>query len=344
MIQTHVFNAWVRPDAKVGWAWSYFKVSGGAPAPMFCFLAGVSLALALRSAGRAGLTPTAALVKALRRALWLLGVAVALRLWFFVAGGARHPIVIAQFDVLNCMAVSLAMAAALGAWRARVRWNVAPLAGGIALSFAAPFIAAAWPQAWRETIPFAYVLGNRPISRFPLVPWAAFTLVGVGAGTLWSSGQDALRARRIMLASAAGGLALAGLGLLLWRPSRAFVAATELWATGPAFFIVRLGLLVALCAVAALLVRPSPRWSWMRQLGTTSLFVYCVHLELVYGKLGRPLRDRLTLPQTFAVFALLTALMLAASIAKNRISERWRAQRDLHATGSRPHAHPGGKP
>jgi hypothetical protein len=44
-------------------------------------------------------------------------------------------------------------------------------------------------------------------------------------------------------------------------------------------------------------------------LGVGSLFVYFVHVELVYGWIANPLKGRLTLEQTALAFALLVAVM-----------------------------------
>jgi len=326
MIQTHVFNAWPAADAKIGVAWQYFNLSGGAPAALFLFLAGVSLGLLLRGAERAGLSLGGGLVKALRRAGWLLGVAFLLRLWFYLAGGARRPDMLLRVDILNCMAVSLALAALVGFRAARGRWNLAPAALGLTIALASPLVAAAWPEAWGQSMPFAYVYGDRPLSVFPLFPWAAFTLVGLTAGTLWTSSREPAVLARIMGGTALVGALLTALGFALWRPQHAWFDHLEAWRTGPAYFLLRVGLLLLACAAtwaAHRKARPGT-WSWVRQLGTTSLFVYWVHLELVYGKLARPLMGRLTLGQSFAAFAVLTAAMVLASVGKTRFTS-WRA-------------------
>jgi uncharacterized membrane protein len=324
MIQTHVFNAWPAAHAKVGAAWQYFNLSGGAPAPLFLFLAGVSLALLLRGAERSGLTLGGGLVKALRRAGWLLGVAFLLRLWFYLAGGARHPEMLLRVDILNCMAVSLALAALVGFRAARGRWNLAPAALGLAVSLTSPIVATHWPAAWGQVVPHAYVYGDRPISVFPIFPWAAFTLVGLSAGTLWTSTREPAALARLMGATTLLGAALVILGWVSWRPQQAIFGHLEAWRTGPAYFLLRVGLLLITCAaVWAAHVRARPgTWSWVRQLGTTSLFVYWVHLELVYGQLARPLSARLDLGASFAGFVVLTVLMVLVSVGKTKFTSR----------------------
>ena len=59
-------------------------------------------------------------------------------------------------------------------------------------------------------------------------------------------------------------------------------------------------------------------WSWVRQLGTTSLLVYWVHVELVYGRWLWMWKENLDLGQAAAVAVAVTLAMLLLSIAKTR--------------------------
>src|SRR5947207_2410846 len=45
MIQAHGFDAWLLPEAKVGWGYWLVRHMSGLPSRMFLFLAGVSAAL-----------------------------------------------------------------------------------------------------------------------------------------------------------------------------------------------------------------------------------------------------------------------------------------------------------
>jgi fucose 4-O-acetylase-like acetyltransferase len=62
-------------------------------------------------------------------------------------------------------------------------------------------------------------------------------------------------------------------------------------------------------------------WSWVRQLGTTSLLVYWVHVEMVYGRGLFFLKNRLTDIQTAVAAVLAILLMLAISVIKTRWAE-----------------------
>jgi hypothetical protein len=61
----------------------------------------------------------------------------------------------------------------------------------------------------------------------------------------------------------------------------------------------------------------------LRQLGRTSLFIYWIHVEMVYGLISRPLHKALTLGQALAALALFALFMLACSIVKDRVVARF---------------------
>jgi fucose 4-O-acetylase-like acetyltransferase len=62
-------------------------------------------------------------------------------------------------------------------------------------------------------------------------------------------------------------------------------------------------------------------WSWVRQFGTTSLLVYWVHIELVYGRELFFLKGHLNEAQTLVAAVCLILLMLALSVIKTRWTE-----------------------
>ncbi len=80
---------------------------------------------------------------------------------------------------------------------------------------------------------------------------------------------------------------------------------SEFWLNSPAQVLTKQGVTFLLLAGAFLWTRYGSKggWSWVRQLGITSLLVYWVHIELVYGRWLWFFKNGLTVPQ-----AMLTAL------------------------------------
>ena len=64
------------------------------------------------------------------------------------------------------------------------------------------------------------------------------------------------------------------------------------------------------------------RFSPLQQMGRTSLFIYWIHIELIYGLMVRPLHKSLTLGQAWLGVVVFCLLMLLLSLLKDRFADR----------------------
>ncbi len=113
---------------------------------------------------------------------------------------------------------------------------------------------------------------------------------------------------------------------------------SQFWTTSPTFFFIRVGIMVAAIAVAYLWqLRPggTTKWSPMQQLGRTSLFIYWIHVEMVYGLISLPLHKRLSWTQSWIALALFSLFMLGCSILKDRWVESRERRQEVQETGGR---------
>jgi hypothetical protein len=94
-------------------------------------------------------------------------------------------------------------------------------------------------------------------------------------------------------------------------------AQSEFWLNSPALVACKLGIALLLGAFAYLWCEYLAKggWSWVRQLGTTSLLVYWVHVDLEYGPWFAKYRQHLTVPEVLGSAALMIAAMLGLSVA-----------------------------
>ena len=76
------------------------------------------------------------------------------------------------------------------------------------------------------------------------------------------------------------------------------------------------------------------KWSPLRQMGRSSLFIYWIHVEMVYGLISLPLHNALTLPQSLLLFVVFSGFMLGCSIAKDRVVTWWHERRVRGASRS----------
>ena len=124
---------------------------------------------------------------------------------------------------------------------------------------------------------------------FPLFPWSAFGFAGLAVGFFLFSDMAKRKETLTFFAIGSAGIAACAISLLLdGAPFRLYPAAIyDYWHTSPNFFLMRCGILL----VILFLVYAWCRWglglrgfSPIIQLGNTSLLVYWVHIEFVYGR------------------------------------------------------------
>jgi fucose 4-O-acetylase-like acetyltransferase len=80
---------------------------------------------------------------------------------------------------------------------------------------------------------------------------------------------------------------------------------------------------MALWAFLTVRIFGSKSFSPMRQLGQTSLLVYWVHVELVYGLLFGRLHHRLSMTGATVGLVLMTGAMLLLSVLRTRYWRGW---------------------
>ncbi len=329
MVEWHTYDAW-RADAVAAGGWhDAVATVGGFAAPSFLYMAGMSQLLADAAAERKGAAPRARRRHAVRRALWLLGVAYAFRLVeYLLGGGYRVPggwQAILRVDVLNVIAVSLLAAAVLTAGRSARSQTLLAAAAACAVACLAPVVAG-WDHPESRLLDYLYAADPRR-GIFDLLPWAAFVLAGVALGRL------AGRPPRPALWIGIGVALFAG----AWAAERLppLYAHQDFWRTSPLWFSMRLGMVVATSGLLQLLPAAADRWlSWLRTLGRHSLLGYFLSVELPYGALSSPLHRRLSLPA--AALGVLAMIALTWAVAAG--TDRWRARRSTRRPDAAPPA------
>jgi uncharacterized membrane protein len=168
----------------------------------------------------------------------------------------------------------------------------------------------------------AYLRPRPGLTNFTLFPWAAFFTAGCVAGA-WLEDRQPSDDRPLMRWVTVAGLALAagGYGASFLPP---IYSETSFWTSSPTFFFLRLGVLLILVA-AAYHLSLFWRWEALQQFGRASLFVYWIHVELVYGVLSAPIHRRLAFPVAVAAFVAFTAAMFGLVRFRDSI-QRWRGR------------------
>ena len=323
MIEAHTLDSWTRLADRQLPAYRWAIVVAGFGAPLFLFLAGVALVLAAGSRERRGMPPTEAAGAAVRRGLWIFGLAFLFRLQSFLISGGRFPEALLKVDILNVMGVSMMVGGAAlfpsPAPLARAVWFCALTAS------AAMFTPLVRGSTLLAALPDPVEGYLRPVTgytSFALFPWAGFLTAGCAAG-VW---LDALRTGD---AERRGNLALGSVGcataLLAYAASflPPIYANSSFWTSSPTFFFIRLGVLLIMLAFACEAARV---WQAgpLQELGRASLFVYWIHVELVYGVFSAPIHRRLPFLLALVAYVMFAAAMYWAVRVKTRLSARGR--------------------
>jgi uncharacterized membrane protein len=302
-------------------------VLAGFAAPIFLFLAGLSLMLAIGARQSKGASDEEAAAAARRRGWQILAFAFLFRLQSWVLGNGTAPVSsMLKVDILNIMGLAMVACALLWAGGRDRRSRAALLfAGTIVFAMATPLVRS---TPWLNGLPDPIESYLRPLygrGTFALFPWAGFVLAGAGVGVMLDAMRTADAERRALSWIAGSGVLLAATGYAAsFLPP--IYPDTQFWTSSPTFFFLRLGLLMTFVAAAYLWDKrpwaaPAGRWSPLVELGKASLFVYWVHVELAYGVASRSFHKRFSLQEMFLAYAMFAALMLALTILKRELSK-----------------------
>jgi uncharacterized membrane protein len=327
MIEAHTLDAWTRLTDRHNAVYNWAMIIAGFAAPSFLFLAGVSLALAAGSRLRRGKTAEEATALARRRGLQIFGLAFLFRLQSWMISGGDPTQALLKVDILNVM--GLAMLAAAVLWGlGRERWDRVAwmIAGTVVIAMLTPIVRST-PLLAPLPDPIEWYI--RPIpgrGTFTLFPWAGFLLAGGAIGIVLEAARTPSDEQRVNVMFAAIGAVVAVAGYAAsFLP--AIYAQTSFWTTSPTFFFLRLGILVAALPLA---YAWSAIWSGrsvMQEFGRASLFVYWIHVELVYGVLSGPVHKHLTLNQALIAYVLFSVAMFGAAKMKDRVVDWWNTGR-----------------
>jgi uncharacterized membrane protein len=316
MFQTHCYNSWLSPDAKRSGLYAWSQLGGTLPAPLFIFLAGISFALVTEKLRDRGTERSAIAKQTILRGAEIFGLGILFRVQEFVLGIGVAPWTdLFRVDVLNILGISMMLMGVL-CWltgtrsyavtlaeptRARIvarmrGWSIA------AAVVAATAVAMATPLIWNrrfERLPWeiaTYFNGVHTFHApqpwlFPMFPWIAFAFAGLAVGFFLFSNFAKQRQTAALLTLGGAGVVACLLAMAFdLGPIQLYdVGIYDYWHTSPNFLLMRCGILL----IILFLCFAWCRWGFGERgfsplilLGQTSLLVYWVHIEFVYGRLS----------------------------------------------------------
>jgi uncharacterized membrane protein len=339
MFQTHCYNSWLAPDARNSALYAWSQLGGTLPAPLFLFLAGVSSALVTEKLREKGTSRNAIAKTAILRGAEIYGLGLLFRVQEFALGHHWVPWTdLFRVDILNILGLSMMLMGVLcwlTASPAGVSSRERGIAGGLA---AAAAVALITPLLWAhrfDWLPWpleSYLNGVHVFDRpqpwlFPLFPWSAFAFAGLAVGFFLFSGFAKRNEVFAFAAIGGAGLLACALSMLLdAAPLRLYAPATyDYWHTSPNFFLMRCGVLLMILFFTYAWCRwglAQKGFSPIIQLGTTSLLVYWVHIEFVYGRFSILPKGRCSMGKATAGLLAIFLGVLALSVLRTRWKKR----------------------
>ncbi|HKV24423.1 MAG TPA: heparan-alpha-glucosaminide N-acetyltransferase domain-containing protein [Candidatus Acidoferrum sp.] len=355
MFQTHCYDSWLSPTARKSAVFTWSQLGGTLPAPLFLFLCGISFALVTERLREKGVPIGQVARTTIRRGAEILGLGLLFRLQEFLLGYRWSPWTdLLRVDILNILGLSMILMGIL-CWLSAAResqtrqqdsaWlRAATRNRGIAVGIgAALLVALCTPLIWTthrlSVLPWfiesylngVHTLGVPQPWLFPLFPWSAFAFVGLAAGFFLFT--DFAKRREAAAFGVLGGLGIIGclLSLAFDHSSARLYSSYDYWHTSPNFFLMRCGILLIILMVLYAWCRwgfAQAGFSPMLQLGKTSLLVYWVHIEFVYGRFSiLPKRQSTVLEASIGLLAIIVAMVFLSILRTSWKKRRARAEK-----------------
>jgi len=322
MLQGHAYDSFTRPDLRDTGPFVLSQFVGGMPPAIFLFLTGLTLAFLMHSRERQGLPAPQRVLAALRRSGYLMTIAVLFRVQLWLFAIPNNPWTdIFKVDILNAMAIAVAVLSPMAAFTTRERARLCAILG-LLIAAASPLLSQmSWPGV--PVIIKSYLAPD--LQSFGFFPWASFLAFGVSAGSILKLTRTDQTDRLIQWGALLGVVLVVG-GRYFSEIPYSLYSKSDFWLDSPSMVLIKLGVILLLLALAFLWTRyvAPEKWSWVAQFGTTSLLVYWVHIELIYGKWFWYWKENLTIPQATVSAVLLVLFMLGLSVVKTN----WKSWRE----------------
>jgi len=348
MFQTHCYDSWLSSEARKSAVLVWSQLLGTLPAPLFIFLSGISFALVTERLRAKGATREEIAKTTIRRGAEIFALGLLFRIQEYALGYRWSPWTdLFRVDVLNILGLSMMLMGVLcwlsadhrptsasalpqSARTSRIRAIFASLLAATAVALATPLL---WTTHRPRHLPWplesyingVHVFGNPQPWLFPVFPWSAFAFVGLAVGFFLFTNIAKCYEGLIFVVLGGTGILACFLSLKLDASPIELYSSYDYWHTSPNFFLMRCGILL----IVLFCVYAWCRWGLAQlgfspiiQLGKTSLLVYWVHIEFVYGRLSILPKHQSTVRAASAGLAIIFLAMLLLSLVRTNWKNR----------------------
>ncbi|MBA4312102.1 MAG: hypothetical protein C0417_05690 [Chlorobiaceae bacterium] len=336
MLEGHVLRAFLPASLQREPLFQLHEFFHGLSAPAFLFGAGLTFVISTRKRWEAYHHWDPPLAKRLRRFLLVILLGLALHLPYFsfrkvmLELSSPEVLQLFQFDVLHCIGIGLlSLHGLIFFFKHESRFYSLVITTIFVVCFTTPFV---WDLDFLKYIPpaFAQMFNGNHGSPFPLFPYVGFLYAGVIVSWEFLVAVEHNREGKFMYWLAVLGMIFIIAGFLFDMIPWHLYATYNYWFTSPNYFLIRLGSLMAIIAgfwyLSRAIKQPKKIFT---VLGIESLFVYVLHLLVLYGSSMNPQLNmqvvfglNRSFIETIGLFAGLFFLMLSSALLWNYLKRK----------------------
>ncbi len=339
MFQTHCYDSWLSTEARKSPVLIWSRLLGTFPAPLFIFLAGLSFALVTERLREKGIDRRVIAKQTILRGAEVLGFGFLFRIQEYALAFGYAPWTdLFRVDVLNILGISMMSMGVLCYFTSAETVAVARNRTIVVSLLAAAVVSMVTPPLWTtfrpKFLPWqlesyvngVHIFGAPQPWLFPFFPWAAFAFAGLAVGFLLFT--DFAKSREAFSFGLIGvaGVAASALSQFFDKSPVHFYVVYDYWHSSPNFVLMRVGLLLVILLGSYAWCRwgfAQTGFSPLIQLGKTSLLVYWVHIQFVYGGLSiLPKRQCSVAKATFGLVVIFLSMVALSLIRTNW--KKWR--------------------
>lgn len=336
MIQGHTFDATLHLDVRQHELYYLHDFFHGLVAPMFLFASGVAFGISTLKKWEEHIVPNGRVAKRIGKFTGLLAIGYALHLPFFsfskIVNEATEAEIAAflQVDALHCIAVTLLVLQLIVLavrTEKRFMWIVGILTAIVV--FLSPFI---WSMTFLDVFPLWFVsyLNAENNSWFPLFPWSGYILSGVLFSRYYMNAKEHHQAAILMKQGMAVGALSFIVPLYFINVAFDIYPLHDVWKANPLIFISRIGFIMVVTGTVYFIEQRMKIRSVVPQvMGRESLFIYILHLVILYGSvmnkgIQQSISAGLPVAQSFAIFLLIAGISALCAFGWHYFKRKYR--------------------
>jgi len=322
MVQGHTFDALLDYDLRSTTLFFAHDFFHGFIAPMFLFASGVAFGISTMKKWEEHTAPTRHVARRYGKFFGLIVIGYALHLPFFsltkiVREATASEIAMwLQVDALHCIAVTmLILQSAVFILKDEKKFIRFTAVLAVFVIFLSPIV---WSLDLVNSLPLwlASYLNAGNNSWFPLFPWSAYTLCGVIFASIFLNAKEHYHAVRLMQNTVSFGIVTLIVSFIAVNLPTNVYPLHDVWKVNPLIIFARLGFVLLVTSAVFFVEHSFKITSKIPQIiGRESLFIYVLHLIILYGSVMNKGLQQLVLPTLSVVEASAAFFIIFIGIA-----------------------------